>query len=46
LGVTPPPIYEKKCDSCSLFALCMPKRLSKQATVEDYIAATLDEHQG
>jgi CRISPR-associated exonuclease Cas4 len=44
LGVTPSPIYEKKCDSCSLFALCMPKRLSKHATVEDYIAATLDEH--
>ncbi len=45
LGVTPPPIYEKKCDSCSLFALCMPRRLSKHGTVEDYIAATLDEHQ-
>ena len=43
LGVTPAPIYEKKCDSCSLFSLCMPKRLSKHPTVEDYIAATLDE---
>lgn len=46
LGVTPPPIYEKKCDSCSLFSLCMPIRLSKHPTVEDYISATLDEHQG
>lgn len=43
LGVTPAPIYEKKCDSCSLFSLCMPKRLSKHPTVEDYIATTLGE---
>ncbi len=43
LRVTPPPIYEKKCDSCSLFSLCMPKRLSKGLTVEEYIASTLDE---
>lgn len=46
LGITPAPIYEKKCDSCSLFSLCMPKRLSKHPTVEDYIAATLDERYG
>lgn len=44
LGDTPAPIYEKKCDSCSLLSLCMPKRLSRQPIVEDYIAATLDEH--
>jgi CRISPR-associated exonuclease Cas4 len=43
LGVTPPPIYEKKCDSCSLFSLCMPKRLSKRPAVEEYIASTLGE---
>lgn len=43
LGVTPPAIYEKKCDNCSLFFLCMPKRFSKRPAVQDYIAATLDE---
>jgi len=46
LGVTPPPIYEKKCDSCSLISVCMPKRLSEHRTVEDYIASTLDERHG
>jgi CRISPR-associated exonuclease Cas4 len=24
-GVIPPPVYEKKCDTCSLFDLCQPK---------------------
>jgi len=43
LGVTPPPVYEKKCDSCSLFSLCMPKRFSKRPAVEEYITSTLDE---
>jgi len=47
LGVTPPPIYEEnKCDSCSLISVCMPERLSKHRTVEDYIASALDERQG
>jgi CRISPR-associated exonuclease Cas4 len=47
LGVTPPPIYEKKkCDSCSLISVCMPERLSEHRTVEDYIASALDERQG
>lgn len=44
LGVTPPPIYEKKkCDSCSLISVCMPERLSKHRTVEDYIVSAFDE---
>ena len=44
LGVTPPPIYEKKkCDSCSLISMCMPDRLSEHRTVEDYIVSVLDE---
>ena len=46
LGVTPPPIYEKKCDSCSLISVCMLERLSEHRTVEDYIASALDERQG
>lgn len=46
LGVTPPPIYEKKCDSCSLFSLCMPERLAEHRTIENYIASVLDERQG
>lgn len=46
LGVTPPPIYETKCDSCSLIHVGMPKRLSEHRTVEDYIASALDERHG
>lgn len=41
LGTTPLPIYEKKCDNCSLFSLCMPKRLSKHNAVDDYISSTI-----
>lgn len=44
LGKTPLPVYEKKkCDSCSLFSLCMPQRLSERQAVEDYISSALDE---
>ena len=24
-GKTPPPVYEKKCESCSMGDICMPK---------------------
>ena len=38
-GKTPPATYEKKkCDSCSLLEICMPKRLQR---VEDYLAETV-----
>ena len=42
-GVTPPPVYEKKCESCSLMPVCMPKKLSKGREVEGYLASALDE---
>lgn len=41
LRITPLPIYEKKCDNCSLFSLCMPKRLSKHKAVDDYISSAI-----
>jgi CRISPR-associated exonuclease Cas4 len=31
-GHTPPPVYEKKCDQCSLLALCLPKAACKRAS--------------
>ena len=43
LAVTPPPIYGKKCESCSLLSLCMPKRLSKRPSVENYIQSAMGE---
>jgi CRISPR-associated exonuclease Cas4 len=46
LGITPPPVYErKKCDSCSLISVCVPERLSEHRTVEDYISSVLGERQ-
>jgi CRISPR-associated exonuclease Cas4 len=42
-GVTPPPVYEEKCESCSLMPVCMPKKLSKGREVEAYLASALDE---
>jgi CRISPR-associated exonuclease Cas4 len=45
-GVTPAPIYGKKCESCSLLALCMPKRLAKQPSIEDYLNSAGPEGDG
>jgi CRISPR-associated exonuclease Cas4 len=42
-GITPPPVYEKKCESCSLMPVCMPKRLTKRSSVDRYLASALDE---
>lgn len=36
-GVTPPPHYEKKCDTCSFLKLCLPKTIEKKRTVSSWI---------
>lgn len=36
-GKTPPACYEKKCESCSLFNLCMPKVSGGKRRVERYL---------
>ena len=36
-GRTPPPSYDKKCDSCSLKEFCLPKTLGKPHRVERYL---------
>ncbi len=36
-GVTPQPRYEKKCDTCSFFNLCLPKTIEKQRKVSTWI---------
>ncbi len=38
---TPPPVYEVKCDSCSLFEICMPKTMEKHKSVVDYLAENI-----
>ena len=42
---TPPARYEKKCESCSLLTLCMPKTTGGRKSVDRYLAGML-EHEG
>jgi CRISPR-associated exonuclease Cas4 len=41
-GRTPQARYEKKCDSCSLLSLCMPKVTGARRSVQGYMAKSLD----
>lgn len=36
-GVTPPPVYTKRCESCSLINECMPKKMEKRLSVKRYL---------
>jgi CRISPR-associated exonuclease Cas4 len=40
-GVTPPARYEKKCESCSLMQLCLPKIAGQGKCVSRYLARVL-----
>ena len=40
-GRTLPPIYSKRCDSCSIVAECLPKALQKKRSVKNYLARIL-----
>ena len=42
-GRTPPPIYEKRCESCSLVAECLPKAIQKRRSVKNYLKRMLEE---
>jgi CRISPR-associated exonuclease Cas4 len=42
-GRTPPPVYEKRCESCSLMADCLPKTIQKRRSVKNYLARILGE---
>jgi CRISPR-associated exonuclease Cas4 len=37
-GVTPPPVYAKRCERCSLIGDCMPKKIEKNPSVKRYLA--------
>lgn len=45
-GVTPPAVYEKKCQSCSLLSVCMPEstngRKSARRYLQDAVAHSLE----
>jgi CRISPR-associated exonuclease Cas4 len=36
-GKTPPPVYEKRCKSCSLIGDCLPKKIEKRSSVKRYL---------
>lgn len=40
---TPPAVYEKKCESCSLINLCLPKITTGKKSVGRYLSSTLDK---
>lgn len=40
-GQTPPPIYEKRCECCSLMSECLPKTLQKRRSVKAYLTRVL-----
>jgi CRISPR-associated exonuclease Cas4 len=43
-GRTPPPVYEaKRCDTCSLFQLCRPKRLARPGQVAAWLRRRIEE---
>ena len=40
-GVTPPAVYDQKCEKCSLKELCLPKETGGGRSVEQYMAQHL-----
>jgi len=43
-GHTPSPVFKKACNSCSLKGLCLPEKLSQQASVGSYYERFLREN--
>lgn len=41
-GQTPPPVYEKRCQSCSIMSECLPKTIQKRRSVSGYMAKMID----
>ncbi len=42
-GRTPRPVYAKKCDSCSLAGMCLPKTMEKKKSVKRYLSRAVRE---
>ncbi|MCK5509776.1 MAG: Dna2/Cas4 domain-containing protein [Desulfobacterales bacterium] len=42
-GRTPKPVYMKKCDSCSLMKICLPKTIEKKRSVKRYLSGAIRE---
>jgi len=44
-GITPLPHYEKKCDTCSFYNLCLPKTIEKQKKVASWLENIVQKEQ-
>jgi len=42
-GRTPPPVYGKHCESCSLLEGCLPKKMQKKRSVKAYLSRMLSD---
>lgn len=42
-GITPKSKYARKCESCSLLSLCMPKTCGKTKSARKYLLAAMEE---
>ena len=40
---TPPPVYTKGCENCSLKNICLPRTLAVPRDVRAYLAAAMKE---
>lgn len=41
-GTTPPPVYAKRCESCSLIGECLPEKIGKHASVKRYLMRMME----
>lgn len=41
-GTTPPPVYGKRCESCSLIGECMPKNIGQHPSVKRYLKKMIE----
>lgn len=41
-GTTPPPVYGKRCESCSLVGECLPEKIGKHTSVKRYLMRMME----
>ncbi len=42
-GRTPPAVYEKRCERCSLIGECLPKKMEMKSPVKRYLQRTMEQ---
>jgi CRISPR-associated exonuclease Cas4 len=42
-GKTPKPVYAKRCDSCSVYELCLPRTVEKRRSINRYLLDAVRE---